>query len=41
MLAGPSDHDMGPLKGIWEDIDFEHDEKLLPNLLTGSTSKKN
>jgi hypothetical protein len=40
-LAKPSDHDWEPSEGILEGIDCEHDAKLLPNLLTGSTSKKN
>jgi hypothetical protein len=41
MLAGPSDHDLGPLEGIREDNDCEHDERLLPDLLIGFASKKN
>jgi hypothetical protein len=41
MLAKPNDHDWEPWWGIREDIDCEYDERLLPNSLIGSTSKKN
>ena len=40
MLAGPSDHDSGPLEGIRKDIDCEHDERLLPDSLIGFASMK-
>ena len=41
MLTEPSDHDWEPSEGILECIDCEHDAKLLPDSLIGSTSKKN
>ena len=34
-------HDQELSEEIWKGIDCEHDEKLLPDSLTGSTSKKN
>jgi hypothetical protein len=41
MLAGPSDHDSRPSKGIREEIYCEHDQRLLPDSLIGFASKKN
>ena len=41
MLAEPNVHDWELLEGIWKGIDCEHDEELLFDSLTGSTSKKN
>jgi hypothetical protein len=40
-LAKLSDHDWDPSEGILEDIDCEHDVKLLPDSLIGYASKKN
>jgi hypothetical protein len=41
MLAELSVHDWEPSEGIWKGIDCEHDERLLPDSLTSSASKKN
>jgi hypothetical protein len=41
MLAELSDHDWEMSEGILEGIDCEHDVKLLPDPLIGSTSTKN
>jgi hypothetical protein len=38
---GLSDHDLEPVEEIWEGIDCEHDEELLPDSLVGYASMKN